>query len=155
MRPTYLHTSKQLAQCVIAHILRGCVNYRILTTVRHGSSFHRIFPKLYVCTSIDAETIDSSPSWLESQTSIRQPTLKLFGSSPSRLKSQTSVRRLALKLFGSSPSRLSFDRCRNFWLTPQPSIRRPLQPLTTHALDVCPPTITETKMLPFVCTTQD
>ena len=29
MRPTYLHTSEELAQCAIAHILRGCVNSRV------------------------------------------------------------------------------------------------------------------------------
>ena len=123
MQPTYLHTYKQLAQCAIAqcaiaHILRGCIKSRAPTTVRHGSSFHRICLKLLtrvpdVCPFTDAKTIDSSPSRLESQTSVRQPTLKIFGSSPSRLKSQTSVCRTTLKLFGSSPSRLSFDRRRN------------------------------------------
>ena len=75
MRPTYLHTFEQLAQCAIAHILRGCVNSRVITTVRHRSSFHRICPKLLtrvpaVCPSTNAETIDSSSSQLESQTSV-------------------------------------------------------------------------------------
>ena len=125
MRPTYLHTSEDLAQCAILHILQGCVNSRDPKTVRHGTSLHRICPKL---------SIDSSPSQLESQTSVRQPTvkliglspirlesqapvcrptLKLFNSSPSRLECHASVRRPSLKLFGSSPSRLSFDRRRN------------------------------------------
>ena len=90
MRPAYLHTSEQLAQCAIAHILGGCVNSRVPKTVRHRSSFHRLCPKLLtrfpdVCPSTNAETIDSSPSQLESQTSVRRSTLKLFGSIPSRL----------------------------------------------------------------------
>ena len=63
MRPAYLYTYEQLAQCAISHILRGCVNYRVLTTVIHGSSFHRICPKILnrvpdICPSTDAETID-------------------------------------------------------------------------------------------------
>ena len=29
MRPAYLHISEELAQCAIAHILRGCVNFRV------------------------------------------------------------------------------------------------------------------------------
>ena len=160
MRPAYLHTSEQLVQCTIAHILRGCVNSRVTTTARHGSSLHRICPKLltrvpdvYLLT--DAETIESSPSQLESQMSVRQPTLKLFGSSPSRLESQTSVYRPTLKLFVSSPSRLSFDQHRNYWLSSQPSVLLPPQPLMTHVLDVCPPPVTETKMSPFVCTAQN
>ena len=45
MRPTYLHTTEQSVKCAIAHILRGCVNFRVPTTVRHISSFHRICPK--------------------------------------------------------------------------------------------------------------
>ena len=105
------------------------VNSHVPTTVRHGYSLHRIFPKLStqvpdVCPSTNAETIDSSPS---------------------RLESLTSVRRLTLKLFGSSPSRLSFDRRRNFWLTSHLSVLRPSQPLMTCVLDVCPPTVTENK----------
>ena len=83
MQPKYLHTSEELAQCAIAHIMRGCVNFRFPKTVRHGTSLHRICPKLL---------IDSSPSQLKSQKSVRRPTVKLFGSSPSRLDSQTSVR---------------------------------------------------------------
>ena len=142
------------------------VNYCVPKTVRHRTSLHRICPKLL---------IDSSPSQLESQTYVRLPTVKLFGSSPIRLKSQTSVRqsmlklfnsstsqlgyqssvcRPSLKLFGSSPSRLSFDRCRNCWLTSQPSVLRPSQHLTTHVLYICPPNVTETKMSPIFCTTQ-
>ena len=118
MQPTYLHTSKQVAQCAIAHILRGCVNFRVLD----------VYP------STDTETINSNPSQIESQTSILRPTLKLFG---------------------SSPSCLSFERHRKCWLTSQPSALRPSQPLMTHVLDVCPPTITETKMLPVFCTAQN
>ena len=45
MQPTYFHTTAHSAHCAIAQILRGCVNYRVNTTVRHGSYFHRIFPK--------------------------------------------------------------------------------------------------------------
>ena len=95
MQPTYLHTSEELAQCAIAHILRGCVNSHVPKTVRHGTSLHRICPKVL---------IDLSPSRLESQTSVRQPTAKLFGLSPIQLESQASVRRPSLKLFGSIPS---------------------------------------------------
>ena len=143
------------------------VNYRVPKAVRHGNSLHRISPKL---------SIDSSPSRLESQTSVRwptakifgsspirldsqasvcRPTLKLFGLSPSRLESPASVRRPLLKLFGSSPSRLSFGRRRNCWITPQPSVPWPSQPLTTHVLDVWHPPVTETKMSPIVCTAQN
>ena len=143
------------------------VNSRAPKTVIHGTSLHRICPKLL---------IDSSPSQLESPTSVCWPTvklfgsipirlkpqasvcklaLKLFGSSPSELESQASVCRPSLKLFGSSPSRMSFNRCRNCWLASQPSILRPSQPLMTHVLDVCPMTVTETKMSPIVCTDQN
>ena len=73
------------------------VNSRVPKTVRHGTSLHRICPKLL---------IDSSPCRLKSQTSVCWPTVKLFGSSIIQLDSQTSVRRPTLKLFGSSPSRL-------------------------------------------------
>ena len=97
MRPTYLHTSEELAQCAIAHILQGCVNCRVPKTLRHGTSLHRICPKLL---------IDSSTRRIESQMYVRQPTAKLFGSSPIRIESQASVHRPTLKLFGSSPSRL-------------------------------------------------
>ena len=107
MQPAYLHTSEELAQCAIGHILRGFVNPRVPKTARHGTSLHIICPKL---------SIDSSPSRIESQTSVSRPTVKLFGSSPIRLESQTSVRRPTLTLFGSSPSRLES----------QASIRRPL-----------------------------
>ena len=136
------------------------VNSRVPKTVRHGNSLHIICPKLLnqvpeVCTSIDAETIDSSPSLLESQTSVRQLTLKLFGSSPSRFEYRTSVRRPTLKLFGLSPSRLFFNQHRNCWLTSQASLPRPSQPLITHVLGVYLLTATETKMSPFVCTAQN
>ena len=143
------------------------VNYRVPKTVRHGTSLHRICPKL---------SIDSSPSQLESQTSVRRPTEKLFGSSPIRLESQASVcwptlklfssspSRLdspasvhlpSLKLFGSSPSRLSFDQHRNFWIAYHPYVILLSQPLTTHVLDVCRPPVTETKMPPIVSTAQN
>ena len=62
MRPEYLHKSEQLAKCAIAHILRGCVNSCVPTTMGQRSSLHRICPKLL---------IESSPSRLESQTSVR------------------------------------------------------------------------------------
>ena len=105
------------------------VNSHVSKTVRHGTSLHRICPKLLVDSSpsqLKSQTyvrwptvklFDLSPIWLESQASIRRPTLKLFCSSPIRLESQASVCRPSLKLFGSSTSRLSFDRCRNCWLT--------------------------------------
>ena len=136
------------------------VNSCVPTTVRHISSLHRICPKIlnrvpYVCPLTDSETIESSPSRLKSQTYVRRPTLKLFGSSPSWLESQTYVRQPTLTLFGSSPSCLSFYRRRNCWITSQLSVLRPSQPLTTHVLDVCPPTVTETKMSPFVCTAKN
>ena len=95
MQPANLQTSEELVQCAISHILQGCVNSHAPKTVRHGTSLHRICPKLL---------IDSSPSQLESQTSFLRPTAKLFGSSPIRLESQASVRRPTLKLFDSSPS---------------------------------------------------
>ena len=94
-------------------------------------------------------------SRLDSRTSVRRPTLKLFGLIPSQLDSWTSVHRPTLKLFGSSPIHLSFDRSRNCWLTSQTSVLRPSQPLITHVLDVCPTTVTETKMSPIVCTSQN
>ena len=123
----------------------GHVNSHVPKTVRHGTSFHIICPKLL---------IDSSPSRLYSQTPVRQSTVKLFGSSPIQLESQASVRQPLLKLFCLSPSHLSFDRHRNCWLTYQPSVLWPSQPLTTHVLDICPLPVTETKMLPIVCTAQ-
>ena len=83
MQPTYLHTTEELAQCAIAHILRGYVNSRVPKTVRHGTSLHRICPKLLIDSSpSQIESIDLSPSQLESQTSVRRSTAKLFGSSP-------------------------------------------------------------------------
>ena len=95
MQPTYLHTSEELAQCAIVHILRECVNFHVHKTVRHGTYFHRICPKL---------SSESSPSQLKYQTSVRQPTVKLFGSSTILIESQASVRRPPLILFVSSPS---------------------------------------------------
>ena len=111
------------------------VNSRVPKTVRHRTSLHRICPKLLIDSSPrQLESIDSSPSRLKSQTSVRRPTaklfgssliqiesqasvrrptLKLFGSSPSQLESSASVRRPSLKLFGSSPRRLSFGLRRN------------------------------------------
>ena len=101
------------------------VNSCVLKTVRHGTSLHRICPKLLIDWSpsqLDSQTsvrrptvklFGSSPIRLDSQASARRPTLKLFGSSPSRLESPASVRRSSLKLFVSSPSRLPFDRRRN------------------------------------------
>ena len=145
--------------CHCAHYARVC-QFPCSQNYENGTSLHRICPKLLtrvpdVCPSTDAENIDSSPSRIEYQASIRQPMLKLLGSSPSRLESQTSVRRPRLKLFGLSPSRLSFDWRRNCWLTSQPSVLRPLQPLMTHGLDVCLPTVIEIIMSPFVCTAQN
>ena len=146
-------------------------------TVRHGTSLHIIYPKLLIDLSTSRlESINTSPIWLESQTSVRLltaklfgsspirlesqasvrlTTLKLFGSNPSRLESSASVRQLSLKLFGSIPKRLSFGRRRNCWLTSQLSVPWPEQPLTTHVLDVCHQLVTETKMSPIVCTAQN
>ena len=162
---------------VFMNTRENIVNSRVPKTVRHGTSLHIICPKLLTDSSPSRlESIDSSPSQLESQTSVRRPTAKLFGSSPiwldsqapvrrqtlkrfglspSRLESSASVRRPLLKLFGSSPRRLYFDWRRNCWLTPQPSVPRPSQPLMTHVLDVCNPPVTETKMSPIVCTAQN
>ena len=107
MRPMYLHTSEELAQCAIAHILRGCVNSRVPKTVRHGTSLHIICLKLLIDLSpIRLESIESSPSRLEPQTSVCRPMAKLFGSIPIRVESQVSVRRPSLKLIGLSHSRL-------------------------------------------------
>ena len=118
------------------------------------SSPSRIKSQTSVCQST-TKLFGSSPIQLESQVLVRPQTLKIFGSIPSRLKSSASVRRLSLKLVGSSPRRLSFDRRRNCWLTSQLSVPRPLQPLTTHVVDVCHLPITETNMSPIVCTTQN
>ena len=153
------------------------VNSRVPKTVRHGTSLHRICPKLLIDSSPSRlDSIDSSPSWLESQTSVqrlmsklfgsipvrlesqasvRQLTLKLFGLSPSRLDSSVSVRRLSLKLFDSISRRLSFERRRNCWLTSQPFVHWLPQLLMTHVLDVCHLLVTETKMSPIVCTAQN
>ena len=139
----------------------------VTKTVRHGTSLHRIFPKLLndsipsrleTQTSVRRRTVKlfgSSPTRLEYQASVRRPTLKLFGSSPSQLESQASVCRPSLKLCGLSPSHLSFDRRRNCWLASHPSVLRPSQPLTTHVLDVFPLTVTETTMSPIFCTAQN
>ena len=126
----------------------------------HGYSSHRICPKILtwvpdVCPLTNTETIDSSPSRLESQTSVRRPTLKLFGLSHSRLKYEMFFCQPTRNLFGSSPSRLSFDQRRNCWVTYPPSFLQPSQTLLNHVLGVCPPTATETKMSPFVSTTED
>ena len=153
------------------------VNSRVPKTVRHGTSLHRICPKVLIDSSPSwLESIDSSPSRIESQTSVCRPTAKLFGSSPIQLESQASVCQPTLKLFGLSPSRLefpvsvcwpllrllglspsrlSFDQRRNFWLTSQLSVTRPLQPITTHLLEVYHPPVTETKISPIVCTAQN
>ena len=150
------------------HYNKGLVvSSRVPKTVRHINSLHRICPKILIDSSPSrlksqmsvrqptVKLFGSSPFWLESQTSVHRPTLKLFGSSPSRLISQASVHQPSLKLFGSITSRLSFNQHINCWLTSQPSVCQPPQPLTTHVLDVYPPTITETKMLPTVCTAQN
>ena len=84
------------------------VNSRVPKTVRHGTSLHIIYPKVL---------IDSSPIRLESQTSARRPTLKLFGSSSSWLDYQVPLCRPSLKLFGSGPSHMSFYRRRKCWPT--------------------------------------
>ena len=86
-------------------LTRECVNSPVPKTVRHGTSLHIICPKLLIGSSPSRlKSIDSSPSRLESQTSVRRPTVKIFGSSPIRLESQASVHRPTLKLFGSSRS---------------------------------------------------
>ena len=102
-----------------------------------------------VCLLSDAEIIVSSPRrvsfdrrwnyWLESQ-STRVPDV-----CPS-----TDAETIEL-----IPSLLSFERCRNHWLTSQPSVLQLSQPLMIHVLDVCPPTVSENKMSPFVSTTQN
>ena len=167
MRPTYLHTLEELDQCAIAHILWGCVKSCVPKTVRHGTSLHRICPNLLIDSSpsrLDSQTsisrpmvklFGSSPIPLESQTSVCQLTPKIFGLSPSQLEYQASVHRPSMKLFGSSSSRLFFYQRRNCWLKSQLYILRPSQPLTIHVLDVSSPTVTETKMSPIFCTTQN
>ena len=165
---------------VLAHPLPVTVyhvNSHVPKTVRYETSLHRIFPKLLINSNPSKlESIDLSPSQLESQTSVcrpteklfssspilfesqasvRRPTLKLFGLSHSRLESSSSVRRPFLKLFGLRPSRLSFNWRKNCWLASQPSVPRPSQPLTTHVLDVYHPPVTETKMSPILCTAQN
>ena len=148
------------------NILTILVNSRVPKNVRHGTSLHRIYQKRLIDSSPSqlksqtsirhptAKLFGSSPIQLDSQTSVCRPTLKLFGLSPSRLKYHASARQTTQKLFGSSPSRLSFNQRRNCWLESQPYILRPSQPLTTRVLDVCPLPITETKISPIVCTTQ-
>ena len=143
------------------------VNYFVHKIMGHGSSFHRIFPKLLIesipsqlesLTSVLQSTVKlfgSSPSQLESQTSVCRPTLKLFGSSSSQLKSQESVYQLMMKIFNLGISRLSFGRRRNCWLKSQTSVLRPSQPIMNQVLDVCPLTVTQTKMSPNVCTAQN
>ena len=143
------------------------VHYRVPKNVRHRTPLRIICPKLSIDLSpirLKSQTyvrrptvklFGSSPIRLDSHASIRQPTLKLFGSSPSRLESSASVSWPLLKLFGSIPSRLSFNRRRNCWLTSQPSVPQPLQPLTTHALYVWHLPVRETKMCPIVCTAQN
>ena len=132
--------------------------------MRHGTSLHRICPKLLIDSSpsrLESQTsvrrptvklFGSSPIWIESQVSVRRPTLKLIGSSHSRLESLASVRRPSLNPFGSSPRHLSFNRRRTSWLTSWPYVPRPSQPLTTHALDVCHLPVTETKISPNLFT---
>ena len=98
------------------------------------------------CPSSDAETIDSSPRrlsfdwrqnyWLEYQLT-RVPDVC------------TST---DAETINSSSSCLSFDRRINYWLTYQLSVLRPSQSLITHVPDGCPPTVTETKISPFVST---
>ena len=91
-------------------------NSRVPKTVRYGTSLHRICPKLLIDSSTSRlESIESSPSWLESQTSVRRPTEKLFGLSPIRLESQVSVRQPTLKLIGSSHSRLDSSATVDGW----------------------------------------
>ena len=63
MRTAYLHTFEHLAHCFIAHILRGCVNSCVPTTVRHGSSSHKMCPNPsqvpYVCPPTVTQTNDA------------------------------------------------------------------------------------------------
>ena len=115
------------------------VNYRVPKTVRHGTSLQRIFPKMF---------IDSSPSQLESQTSVRQVTVKLFGSSSIQIESQRSVCWPTLKLFGSSPHWLESQAsvrwpstvAETIWLESQSSVIWLTQKLLTHIPAVCPST---------------
>ena len=68
---------------VFMNTRENIVNSRVPKTVRHGTSLHIICPKLLTDSSPSRlESIDSSPSQLKSQTSVRRPTAKLFGSSP-------------------------------------------------------------------------
>ena len=129
------------------------VNYCVPTTVRHGSFFHRI------CTKPQSRPrrlpfVRRWNHWLESQTAVLRPTMKTL----TRFLVDSSPRCLSFDRrwkIDSSPSRLSFDWWRNYWLTSQPYVLRSSQPLMTHVLDICPPNVTETKILPFVSTTQN
>ena len=56
---------------------RICVNSRVPTTVRHGSSFHRIFPKTQSHPR-RLSIVWRRNYWLKSQTSVLWPTLKLL-----------------------------------------------------------------------------
>ena len=127
MQPTYLQTNKQLAQFAIAHILWGCVNSRVLITVIHGSSFHRICPKPQ-SRPRRLSVVLRWNYWLESLTSILRPTLKLLTRVPA----------------DSSPRRLSFDWRWNYWLESQLSVLQPTQKLLTHILVVYPLTVATT-----------
>ena len=125
---------------LFSHILsKSYINSCVPRTVIHKYSLHRIYPKLFtwvpdICPLTNAETIYLSPSKLGSQMSLLRPTLKLFN---------------------SIPSRLSFDWHRHCWITSQPSVFWPSQPLMTQVLYFYPWNVTETKMLPFFSTAQN
>ena len=110
------------------------VNFRVPKTVRHGTSLHRICPKLLIDLSPSRlESIDSSPSRLKSQTSARRPIAKLFGSIHIQLESQVSVCWPTLKLIGSS----------HRWLESSASVCRLLLKLFSRVQGACPLTDVE------------
>ena len=136
MWSTYLHTSEELAQCAIAHILRGCVNFHVPKTVRHGNSLHIICPKLL---------IDSSPCQIEYQTSVRMSTddktiwLKSYFTWVPNVCPSTDAKLFWLESYLTRvPGVCPLTITETIWLQSQLSVLWPTQKLLTHIPTVCP-----------------
>ena len=124
--PMYV-SSTVLSTDVESNHLMIHVNSCVPTTARHRSSFHRICQK-HQSRPRRLPVVRRWNYWIESQTPVLRPTLKLLTRVP----------------VNSSPRRLSFDQHWNYWLESQSSVLLLMQKLLTHIPDVCPLTVVTT-----------
>ena len=102
-------------ECYLAKMPIKTVNSRVPKTVRHGTSLHRICPKLLIDSSPSRlESIDSSPRRLSVDRRQKYLARVLFDLSPRRLSVDRRWNDSAQVLVDSSPQRLSVDRRGNY-----------------------------------------